>query len=96
MRPATPLICAFIDENQQRYRFSPICRALAVHGIRIAPRTYWAQRSAAPSKRALWDTTITEILAGIYQPEPRVNTGIAVRHLAARDAQVEICSFVWD
>jgi hypothetical protein len=48
--PATPLICSFIDQNQQRHRFSPICRALAVHGIRIAPRTYGAQRSAAPSK----------------------------------------------
>jgi transposase InsO family protein len=31
--------------------------------------TYWAYRSAAPSKRALWDTTITEILAGIYEPD---------------------------
>ena len=43
----------------------PICRALAVHGVPIAPRTYWAHRSSAPSKRALWDTTITEILAGV-------------------------------
>ena len=42
---------------------------LAVHGVQIAPRTYWAYRSAAPSKRALWDTTITEILAGIYEPD---------------------------
>jgi transposase InsO family protein len=41
---------------------------LAVHGVQIAPRTYWAHRSA-PSKRALWDTTITEILAGIYEPD---------------------------
>jgi transposase InsO family protein len=69
VRPATPLICAFIDEHQQRYGVAPICRALAVHGIQIAPRTYWAHRSAAPSKRALWDTTITEILAGIYEPD---------------------------
>ena len=28
----------------------------------------WAHRSAAPSKRELWDTTITEILAG-YQAD---------------------------
>jgi len=34
VRPATPLICAFIDEHKQR---------------------------------ALWDTTITEILAGYYE-----------------------------
>ena len=40
-----------------------------MHGVQIAPRTYWAHRSAAPSKRALWDTTITEILAGYYEPD---------------------------
>ena len=40
-----------------------------MHGVQIAPRTYWAHRLAAPSKRALWDTTITEILAGIYEPD---------------------------
>lgn len=69
MRPATPLICAFIAEHQQQYGVAPICRALGVHGVQIAPRTYWAHRSAAPSKRALWDTTIAEILAGIYEPD---------------------------
>jgi putative transposase len=68
VRPATPLICQFIDKHKQAYGVVPICRALAVHGVQIAPRTYWAHRSAAPSKRALWDTTITEILAGIYEP----------------------------
>ena len=69
MRPATPLICEFIDEHREEFGVVPICRALAVHGVQIAPRTYWAHRSAAPSKRALWDTTITEILAGYYEPD---------------------------
>ena len=69
MRPATPLICAFIDAHREQFGVVPICRALAVHGVQIAPRTYWAHRSAAPSKRALWDTTITEILAGYYEPD---------------------------
>ncbi|MBV8228969.1 MAG: IS3 family transposase [Planctomycetaceae bacterium] len=69
VRPATPLICAFIDEHKDAYGVVPICRALAVRGVQIAPRTYWAHRSSAPSKRALWDTTITEILAGYYQPD---------------------------
>jgi putative transposase len=64
VRPAAPLICEFIEEHKDRYGVAPICRALAVHGVTIAPRTYWAYRLAAPSKRALWDTTITEILAG--------------------------------
>ncbi len=69
MRPATPLICAFIDAYKDAYGVAPICRALVVHGAQIAPRTYWAQRLAAPSKRALWDTTITEVLAGVYEPD---------------------------
>ena len=69
MRPATPLICEFIDEHREEFGVVPICGALAVHGVQIAPRTYWAHRSAAPSKRALWDTTITEILAGYYEPD---------------------------
>jgi putative transposase len=69
VRPATPLICAFIDAHREKFGVVPICRALAVHGVQIAPRTYWAHRLAAPSKRALWDTTITEILAGYYEPD---------------------------
>ena len=69
VRPATPLICEFIDEHREKFGVVPICRALGAHGVQIAPRTYWAHRLAAPSKRALWDTTITEILAGYYEPD---------------------------
>jgi len=69
VRPATPLICGFIDEHKERFGVVAICRALAIQGVAIAPRTYWAHRSSAPSKRALWDTTITEILAGYYEPD---------------------------
>ena len=68
MRPATPLICEFIDEHREKFGVVPICRALGVHAVQIAPRSYWARRLAAPSKRALWDTTISEILAGDYEP----------------------------
>jgi putative transposase len=48
----------------------PICRALSSQGIAIAPRTYWARRSRPPSRRALTDAALTEILAGIYEPGP--------------------------
>lgn len=63
------MICGFIDEHKERFGVVPICRALGIQGVAIAPRTYWAHRSSAPSKRALWDTTITEILAGYYEPD---------------------------
>jgi putative transposase len=48
----------------------PICRALSAHGVPIAPRTYWARRSRLPSRRALADAALTEVLAGIYEPGP--------------------------
>lgn len=35
----------------------------------IAPRTFHAWATRAPSKRALWDATITQILAGCYEPD---------------------------
>ena len=74
VRPATPLICEFLDAHREEFGVVPICRALAVHGVQIAPRTYWAHRSSGPSKRTLWDTTITEILAGYYETRRRRET----------------------
>ena len=41
----------------------------AAHGVQIAPSTYYAWAGRAPSKRALWDATITELLAGYYEPD---------------------------
>jgi transposase InsO family protein len=38
-------------------------------GVPIAPRTYYAHLARAPSKRALWEVTVTELLAGIYEPD---------------------------
>lgn len=64
MRPAAVLICQFIDEEKERFGVAPICRALSAHDIQIAPRTYWARHAAAPGKRQLWDTAVTEILPG--------------------------------
>ena len=44
VRPATAMICVFIDAHRDEFGVVPICRALAVHGVQIAPRTYWAHR----------------------------------------------------
>jgi hypothetical protein len=57
VRPATALICEFIDEHCEEFGVAPICRALGMHGMQIARHAYWV---AAPSKRALSDITITE------------------------------------
>ena len=65
------MICAFIDAHRDKFGVAPVCRTLSEHGVPIAPRTYWARVSAAPSRRALWDAAITEILAGIYEGDER-------------------------
>jgi putative transposase len=65
------VICQFIDAHRARFGVAPICRALSAHGVQIAPRTYWAACSRPASKRALWDTAVTEVLAGIYEPDER-------------------------
>jgi len=63
------VICGFVTEHKARFGVASICRVLSAHGCKIAPRTYYAHVARPPSKRALWDTTITEILAGYYQPD---------------------------
>ena len=42
---------------------------MKIHNVQIAPRTFYAWCSRGPSRRALWDATITEILAGYYLPD---------------------------
>jgi putative transposase len=42
---------------------------LTEHDAKIAPRTFFSWASRPPSKRALWDATITEVLAGYYEPD---------------------------
>ena len=37
--------------------------------MQIAPRTFYAWLTRGPSRRALWDTTVTELLAGFYVPQ---------------------------
>jgi putative transposase len=43
---------------------------LKIHNLQIAPETYYAWCRRGPSRRALWEMTVTEILAGIYEPGP--------------------------
>jgi len=66
-----PLICEFMTEHRQEFGVAPIWRALTFLGVPIAPRTYFAHVARSPSKRALWDMSITEILAGYYTPDAR-------------------------
>lgn len=72
MRPAGPStgeLCEFVEAHRDRFGVAPICRALSSAGLRIAPNTYYTRRRRGVSKRALWDTTITEVMAGFYEPD---------------------------
>ena len=62
-------MCEFIAAHRDRFGVAPICRVLTEHGAKIAPRTFFAWAVRAPSKRALWDAVVTEILAGYYEPD---------------------------
>ena len=61
------MICRFIAEHKATFGVAPICAALTAQGCPIAPRTYWAWASRPPSRRALWDLTITEVIAGLHE-----------------------------
>jgi putative transposase len=61
------LICSFITAHKGRFGVQPICQALSVNGIKIAPSTYYAHLRRAPSKRALSDLVLTEVMAGYYE-----------------------------
>jgi hypothetical protein len=65
------VICRFIAEYRARFGVVPICRALTAHGCTIAPRTFHTWNRRPPSNRVLWDTVVTEILAGYYLPDSR-------------------------
>jgi putative transposase len=65
----TARVCEFISSHRDRFGVVPICRVLTEQGVPIAPRTFYAWAVRAPSKRALWDATVTEILADYYEPD---------------------------
>jgi putative transposase len=64
--PTTGELCEFIEAHKTLFGVAPICRALALADVQIAPNTFHAWRRRGPSKRALWDAAITQVLAGYY------------------------------
>jgi putative transposase len=45
------------------YGVEPICRVLSQHGVKIAPSTYYEARDRVPSKRALRDAEVIDLIA---------------------------------
>ncbi len=57
---------AFIDRHRLRFGVAPICRVLTEHGCGIAPSSYYAHRSRAPSLRALHDAQLLVEIRRVY------------------------------
>lgn len=49
---------AFIDDHKAVFGVAPICTVLTAHGVQVAPSTYYAAKTRAPSARALRDAQL--------------------------------------
>ncbi len=52
----------YVRLHKEEFGVEPICRVLSEHGIQIAPSTYYDNVSRRPSKRALRDAEIVELI----------------------------------
>ena len=67
---------------------------LTEHGVKIAPSTYYEARDRAPSKRALRDAEILELIAAARQHKFRVRFGARKMwlHLRSNGHDVARCT----
>ena len=60
------MVKKFITENKQRFGVEPMCRVLTEHGVRIAPSTYYASLTRAPSARAVRDAELVPMVRSAH------------------------------
>ena len=80
---------AFIDAHRDRFGgVAPICRVLSQHGVSIAPRTYYAAKTRAPSVRSVRDAELIAAIRAVHAARAK-GRGVAgyrkVWHLLRRD-----------
>jgi putative transposase len=61
------LIVTFVDQHKEEYGVEPICEQLTELGCKFAPWTYYEAFGRQPSKRAVRDETLKEVIAGEYR-----------------------------
>ncbi len=66
---------AFIDGYRDRFGVEPICRVLTAHGVKIAPSTYYAHRTRAPSARAVRDAQLLPEIVRVHS-DPDIGRGL--------------------
>jgi len=62
-RPPTPVLIAFITDHKGVFGVEPICRVLSQHGRMITPSTFYDDVTRPPSRRAVRDTVLKELIA---------------------------------
>jgi putative transposase len=62
----TEVIVAYIDEYRATHGVEPICEVLSEAGTQIAPSTYYAAKTRAPSARSVSDAKTTEVLQRVH------------------------------
>jgi putative transposase len=60
------VVIAFIADHRDRFGVEPICSVLTGHGVKIAPSTYYAAISRAPSARAVRDAQLLEVIRAVH------------------------------
>ncbi|ADG98824.1 Integrase catalytic region [Segniliparus rotundus DSM 44985] len=86
----------FVDANRERFGVEPVCRVLKGHGVKIAPRTYWAAKSRPASARSVRDQELKALITDVFEDRLK-GRGLAgarkVYHLLKRDGhQVARCT----
>ena len=65
----------FIDEVRDRFGVEPVCRVLSEHGVKIAPRTYYATKTRAPSARSVRDERVLAEIGRVHA-DPQIGRGL--------------------
>jgi putative transposase len=63
---STAVIVDYIDEHRAKHGVEPICEVLTEAGTQIAPSTYYAAKTRAPSARSVTDAATTKVLTQVH------------------------------
>jgi putative transposase len=63
---STEILVAFVDSVRERFGVEPVCHVLSQFVCKIAPSTYYAHRSRAPSARDLRDERICAVIEQVW------------------------------
>jgi putative transposase len=69
------VVIAFVDDHRDRFGVAPICRVLTEHGVPIAPNSYYAHKTRAPSARAVRDEQVLGEIERVYA-DPLIGRGL--------------------